>query len=78
MVRPDDLVDVFSTNNANDAELLRMALHGEGIQCEIGGESQGGFTGIDAMKIQLLVRAEDYDRATAFLKKHPHRKSDRQ
>jgi hypothetical protein len=29
MPRPDDLVSVYSTNDANEAEILRAALHDE-------------------------------------------------
>ena len=37
------------------------------------GETQGGFAGIIAIEIKLLVRAEDFDRADAFLTKHLHK-----
>lgn len=69
----DELLSVYSTNDANEAEILRAALHAEGIKCEIDGESQGGFTGLGIMKIRLLVRAEDFDRAKSYLDKHEHR-----
>jgi hypothetical protein len=70
MQRPDDLLTVYSTDNAIDAEVLRAALHGEGMRCEISGENQAGLTGIGGLEIQLLVRAEDFDRARAFLESH--------
>ena len=70
MQRPDDLVSVYSTSDANEAEILRAALHDEGVKCEISGESQAGLTGITSMEIELLVRAEDYDRAREFLENH--------
>jgi hypothetical protein len=70
MPRPDDLVSVYSTSDANEAEILRAALHDEGVKCEISGESQAGLAGISTMGIELLVRAEDYDRARDFLAKH--------
>ena len=70
MPKPDDILTVYTTDNANDAEVVRAALHGEGIKCEVGGETQAGLAGI--MEIQLLVRAEDFDRARAFLKRHHH------
>jgi hypothetical protein len=68
--KPDDIVTVYTTDNATQAEILRGALHGEGIKCEIGGERQAGLAGIGSMEIQLLVRAEDADRARAFLEEH--------
>ena len=74
MQKPDDLLSVYSTNNASEAEILRAALHGEGMKCEISGENQAGLVGIESQEIQLLVKAEDFDRARAFLKQH-HRAS---
>jgi hypothetical protein len=68
--KPDDIVTVYTTDNATQAEILRSALHGEGIKCEIGGERQAGLTGLGSMEIQLLVRAEDADRAREFIEKH--------
>jgi hypothetical protein len=70
--KPDDLVEVFVTDNANEAEILRAALNGEGMKCEISGEHQGGLTGIGVMKIRLFVRAADIDRARIFLERHHH------
>ena len=66
----DDIVTVFTTGNANQAEILRAALAGEGIKCQVGGEGQAGLAGLSMMKIELLVRAEDADRARAFIEKH--------
>jgi|GEM_PF-3093303 hypothetical protein len=54
MPKPDDILTVYTTDNANEAEVLRAALHGEGIKCEVGGESQAGLAG--TIEIQLLVR----------------------
>lgn len=70
MPKPNDLVEVYSTNDANDAEILRGALHGEGIKCEIDGKSQAGLIGVGVIEIKLLVLAEDYDRARAYVEQH--------
>lgn len=72
MQRPDDLLSVYSTDNASEAEILRAALHSEGIKCEISGESQAGLAGIGSLEILLLVKAEDFDRASVFLEQHHH------
>lgn len=72
MPAPNDLVEVYSTSDANEAEILRNALHGEGIKCEIDGKSQAGFVGIGAVEIKLLVLAEDFDRARSYLERHEH------
>jgi hypothetical protein len=70
MVQPDDATEVYSTDDANEAEILRAALHSEGMKCEIDGGSQAGFAGLGMMEIKLLVRAADYDRARAYVEKH--------
>jgi hypothetical protein len=49
--RPDDLMSVYSPKNASEAEILRAALHSEGIKCEISGENQAGLAGIDSLEI---------------------------
>jgi len=73
MQQRDDILTVYTTDNAAEAEVLRAALHGEGIKCEVSGERQAGLTGVSMMEIQLLVRAEDFDRARAFLEQHHQR-----
>jgi len=72
MPKPDDILTVYTTDNATEAEVVRAALHGEGIKCEVGGEGQAGLAGIGSMEIQLLVRVEDFDRARALLERHHH------
>ena len=64
----DDLVRVYTVTDANQAEIIKGALQAEGIRCEIGGERQAGFTGI--WEIEILVRAEDADRATKIIESH--------
>ena len=64
------LVEVYSTNNANMAEIICNALKGEGIACEISGESQAGLAGLDTLEIGLIVREEDHDRALTFIQDH--------
>jgi len=64
------LIEVYSTSDASEAEILRGALHAEGIKCEIDGEGQAGFTGLGIMEIKVLVRAEDFDRARSYVEKH--------
>ena len=71
-----ELKVVYTTTDPNTAEILRGALQGEGIKCEIEGENQGGFTGMNFSEIRLVVRAEDYDRAHNFVKSHESHESD--
>ena len=69
-MKPDDLLEVYSTDDPNEAEVICNALHAEGMKCEIDGEHQAGLTGIRIMEVKLLVRAEDFDRARAFIESH--------
>lgn len=70
MQNPDELLEVYSTSDPNEAEIIKAALHGEGIKCEISGESQAGLAGLSSLEIQLFVKAEDFDRARDFIEQH--------
>ena len=47
-------VVVHTTNNLSEAEILKNVLEGEGIECELDGENQGGFVGV--LDVRILVR----------------------
>ena len=66
----DDLLEVYSTDDPNYAEILRNALNTVGIKCKIDGEHQGGFAGLTSFPVKLLVLAEDYDRARKYIETH--------
>ena len=66
----NELLTVYTTNDANEAEVIRGAIQAEGMKCEIVGEGQAGLAGLDTMEIKVVVRAEDYDGAKAFLEEH--------
>jgi hypothetical protein len=61
-MEPQEPVTVFTTNDPTVAELIRNALHEEGIAAEVSGERQGGFAGVFP-EIEVLVKAGDADRA---------------
>ncbi|HKD36392.1 MAG TPA: DUF2007 domain-containing protein [Pirellulales bacterium] len=69
----DDPIEVYSTNNANEAEFIRSAIAAEGIPAQVTGENQAGLAGITAWPISVMVRTGDYDRARAFIEDHLHR-----
>lgn len=73
MLDADDLQEVFSTSNPTEAEIIKGALHDEGIKCAIDGEGQAALPGVGIMEIKILVRAVDYDRASAFIEEHQRR-----
>lgn len=64
----DNLVTVYTLTDPMLAEIIRNAIHAEGLKCEIGGEHQAGITGV--LKIEILVRAEDEDAARRIIQKH--------
>lgn len=64
----NELVPVFTTHNAQQAELLRGALADEGIEAYVESPLQGGLTG--TLKVRLHVHAEDADRARQFIERH--------
>lgn len=71
----DELVELFSTGDSTEAEILRVALENEGIACQIGDENQGGLTGLNSFEIKLLVRSGDLQRARQFLDDHQQKQS---
>lgn len=67
-MNPKELERVYSVKDAMQAEIIKGALHAEGIACEIEGEGQAGLTGI--FDIDIFVKAEDADRARAIIDSH--------
>ncbi|MFG0336177.1 MAG: DUF2007 domain-containing protein [Maioricimonas sp. JB049] len=67
----DELVTIYSVNEPTKAELIKVALQGEGIACEISGENQAGMSGV--LRVDVLVMAKDAERARKFIDEHePH------
>src|SRR5260370_41458334 len=60
-----DPIEVYTVTDPTLAELIRNALHEEGIVCEISGEGQGGFSGV--LEIQILTKASDAERARGII-----------
>lgn len=63
-------VVIQETTNYNLAQILRNALEGAGIKCEVVGESQGAFPGV--CFLQITVREEDAERARELIAEHHH------
>lgn len=64
----DSLVPIYTTRNISKAEVIRGALEGEGIRCEIENEHQGGFTGVT--NVRLFVLEKDKAAAVQFIDLH--------
>ena len=70
----NELLTVYTTTDANEAEVIRGAIQAEGMKCDIVGEGQAGLAGLDTMEIEIIVRAEDFDQAKAFIDEHLRQK----
>ena len=64
----DEPVTVYTVTNPYEAEVIKMALHGEGISCELDGEGQAGQS--DILAIGILVPARDADRAQNIIEQN--------
>ena len=62
----DEPVTVYTVNNPYEAEVIKMALQGEGISCHLDGEGQAGLS--DVLEIGILVPAKDADRAQKIIR----------
>jgi hypothetical protein len=69
-MEPNELVTVYTVTDPNVGEVIATALRRQGIQCHLSGESQGGFSGLGMMEIELMVRAADADRAREIIEAH--------
>ncbi len=58
----NEAVEVFTTTNPAEAEVIKTALDGEGIKCLVTGETQGGFVGVTP-EVTVVVAAADAGRA---------------
>ncbi len=67
-MKADDPVTVYTLNDPYHAEIIKTALRGEGISCELDGERQAGLSEI--LEIGVLVRARDADRARKLIRRH--------
>ncbi len=71
-----ELVTLTELTDCNLAEIIKIALADEGIQCVIEGEHQAGMTG--ALPIRLLVGDGDLERAEEILYRHTDSDEDKQ
>ena len=67
-----DLVTAYTPKDPYKAEIIKNALHGAGIPCELDGEGQAGLSKI--LDIEVLVRAQDADRARGLIEQHEEKR----
>jgi hypothetical protein len=70
----DELVTVYEAPNVVSARIVASDLDAEGIAYRLSDENQGGFPGVTGIEsVEIMVRAEDADRARKLIQKHePH------
>lgn len=62
-------VEVYTTFSPSEAEIIRLMLESEGIDANVGGDSQGGFPGA-LPEVSVLVHADDTERARELIAAH--------
>lgn len=66
---PIEPVEVYSTFNPADAELVRVMLEAEGIEATVEGATQGGFPGA-LPEVTVMVHSKDADEARELIRDH--------
>jgi hypothetical protein len=61
----EQLVEVFSTTHEAEAEVVRVQLEAEGIDCQISGANQGSFSGV--LDVKIFVKAADEELARSVI-----------
>jgi len=74
---PLEPVEVYTTFNPAEAEIIRNMLDGEGIEADVTGESQGGFQGA-TLEVTIMVRGEDADQARKLILAHQEKAAESQ
>jgi hypothetical protein len=64
----EEPVTVYTVNNPYQAEIIKAALHSEGIMCQLDGEGQAGLS--DILEIGIVVRARDADLAEKIVRQN--------
>ena len=68
----DELVTAYTLKDPHMAEIIKNALRGEGIPCELDGAGQAGLSEI--FDIGVLVRAQDADLARRLIEQHERKR----
>lgn len=68
---PLDLKTLIKVRGSGLAEVLRIRLEDEGIQCAIEGGNQAGLSGV--LPVRILVRSSDLERAKKLIEHHESR-----
>jgi hypothetical protein len=64
----EELVTAYTLKDPYKAEIIKNALRGEGIPCELDGERQAGLS--EVLDIGVLVRTQDADLARKIIEQN--------
>jgi hypothetical protein len=71
----NDLVTVYTLGDPIKADIIKNALHAEGIRCFLEGHNQAGDPlNLMSIDIKIQVPAADADRAARFIQKHEEKR----
>jgi len=73
-VDSQELVTVYTVSNPVEAEIIKNALHAEGIKCFVEGGNQAAESGLTGIPVSIEVPAIDADRARKFIEAHEYRR----
>jgi hypothetical protein len=68
----NELVTIYTLKDPYKAEIIKNALHGEGILCELDGQGQAGLS--EVLDIGILVRARDADLGRRLIEQHERKR----
>jgi hypothetical protein len=62
-------VEVYSSFNPAEAEIIKNMLEADGIEADVTGDTQGAFTGATP-EVTIMVHADNADRARELIRTH--------
>jgi hypothetical protein len=66
----DELVSIYKAPDAVTANIVAADLKSNGIASKVSGENQAAFVGVPVVGVEVLVHADDVDRARKIIRKH--------
>jgi len=68
-----ELVTVYTVSNSVEAEIIKNALHSEGIRAFVEGGNQAAESGLTGIPVHIEVPAGEADRARKYIEAHERR-----
>ncbi len=67
----DEIISIFTTYDATEADMIKAQLESEGIECFLKGDNAGGTLGYltATTGIDIMIRQDDEKKAAEVLRK---------